>query len=47
MHKKRLKTSPKNDIKLTKFVHIEQMDSNRIRNLLTFCEVKYGYRKEI
>lgn len=30
---KRLKTSSKNAIKLTKFVHIAQMDSNKIRIL--------------
>ena len=28
---KQLKTSPKNAIKLTKFVHVAQMNSNRIR----------------
>ena len=35
MHKKWLKTSPKNAIKITKFVHIAQMDSDRIRILKT------------
>lgn len=33
MHKKWLKISHKNAIKLTKIVHIAQMDSNRIRIL--------------
>ena len=31
MHKKWLKTSPKDAIKLTKFVHIAQIDTNKIR----------------
>ena len=33
MHKKVKKISPKNVVKLTKIVHIAQVDSNRIRIL--------------